>query len=153
MTTWACASCGSANIATAKRCRTCGATMSTQASVRGESRRIVTVVFSDVAGSTLLGEELDPESLRHLMIRYFEEMHAVVRRHGGITEKFIGDALMAVFGVPNLHEDDALRAARACVEMRDRLSLLNDDSLDWSLGGKQSRHIFVLALNRAEMDS
>jgi len=101
--------------------------MSTQASVRGESRRIVTVVFSDVAGSTLLGEELDPESLRHLMIRYFEEMHAVVRRHGGITEKFIGDALMAVFGVPNLHEDDALRAARACVEMRDRLSLLNDE--------------------------
>jgi class 3 adenylate cyclase/tetratricopeptide (TPR) repeat protein len=101
--------------------------MSTQASVRGESRRIVTVVFSDVAGSTLLGEDLDPESLRHLMIRYFEEMHAVVRRHGGITEKFIGDALMAVFGVPNLHEDDALRAVRACVEMREKLSLINDE--------------------------
>ncbi|MEU4690045.1 adenylate/guanylate cyclase domain-containing protein [Actinoplanes sp. NPDC023714] len=92
-----------------------------------ESRKVVTVLFSDVAGSTAIGEKLDPESLRRLMTHYFEEMSAVVERHGGITEKFIGDALMAVFGVPKLHEDDALRAVRAAVEMRDALDQLNHE--------------------------
>jgi class 3 adenylate cyclase/tetratricopeptide (TPR) repeat protein len=85
----------------------------------------VTVLFSDVAGSTVLGEELDPESLRRLMARYFQEMKAVVQRHEGTTEKFIGDAVMAVFGVPRLHEDDALRAVRTAVEMREALHHLN----------------------------
>jgi hypothetical protein len=87
----------------------------------------VTVLFSDVTESTVLGEELDPESLRRLMARYFHEMQAVVRRHGGTTEKFIGDAVMAVFGVPRLHEDDALRAVRAAVDMREALHQLNDE--------------------------
>src|SRR2546429_5586883 len=85
----------------------------------GEARRVVTVLFSDVTGSTVLGEALDPESLRRLMSRYFQEMKAVLQRHGGTTEKFIGDAVMAVFGVPRLHEDDPLRAVRAALEMRD----------------------------------
>ena len=81
-------------------------------------RKTVTVVFCDVTGSTALGEQLDPESLRRVMARYFDEMQAVVERHEGIVEKFIGDAVMAVFGVPVLHEDDALRAVRAAAEMR-----------------------------------
>ncbi len=78
----------------------------------------MTVLFSDVTGSTALGERLDPESLRAVMARYFELARTVVERHGGTVEKFIGDAVMAVFGVPVLHEDDALRAVRAAVELR-----------------------------------
>jgi predicted ATPase/class 3 adenylate cyclase len=122
-----CANCGSANEASARVCRSCGADLSAQVSTKGETRKVVTILFSDVVESTVLGEELDPEALRHLMARYFQEMEAIVRRHGGTTEKFIGDAVMAVFGVPRLHEDDALRAARAAMEMREVLRRLNDD--------------------------
>ena len=99
----------------------------TQASGTAETRKIVTVLFSDVTGSTALGQELDPESFRKLMTRYFREMKSVLDRYGGTTEKFIGDAIMAVFGVPQLHEDDALRALRAAVEMREALDGLNKE--------------------------
>src|SRR5215468_4228736 len=84
-------------------------------------RKTVTVVFCDVTDSTALGESTDPEALRALLARYFEQMKAIVESHGGTVEKFIGDAVMAVFGVPAAHEDDALRACRAAVEMRDAL--------------------------------
>jgi class 3 adenylate cyclase/tetratricopeptide (TPR) repeat protein len=97
-------------------------------------RKTVTVVFSDVTGSTALGERLDPESLRRVMGRYFEEMKAVVERHEGTVEKFIGDAVMAVFGIPVVHEDDALRAVRAAAEMRERLGALNGElERDWGV--------------------
>ena len=86
-----------------------------------EQRKTVTVLFCDVTGSTALGESTDPEALRALLARYFERMKAIVESHGGTVEKFIGDAVMAVFGVPVAHEDDALRACRAAVEMRDAL--------------------------------
>jgi len=86
----------------------------------------VTVLFSDVTGSTALGERLDPESLRAVMARYFDLARAVVERHGGSVEKFIGDAVMAVFGIPVLHEDDALRAVRAAAELRAGLAALNE---------------------------
>jgi class 3 adenylate cyclase/tetratricopeptide (TPR) repeat protein len=82
-------------------------------------RKTVTVVFCDVTGSTALGESTDPEALRALLARYFERMKGIVEAHGGSVEKFIGDAVMAVFGAPVTHEDDALRACRAAVEMRD----------------------------------
>jgi class 3 adenylate cyclase/tetratricopeptide (TPR) repeat protein len=91
------------------------------------SRRTVTVLFADVADSTPLGERLDPESLRRVMSRFFEAMSAVLKRHGGTVEKFIGDAVMAVFGIPELHEDDALRAVRAATELRQALSTLNEE--------------------------
>jgi class 3 adenylate cyclase/tetratricopeptide (TPR) repeat protein len=84
-------------------------------------RKTVTVLFCDVTGSTSLGEKVDPEALRALLARYFDRMKAIVERHGGTVEKFIGDAVMAVFGVPLAHEDDALRAVRAAAEMRDAL--------------------------------
>ena len=84
-------------------------------------RKVVTVVFCDVVGSTALGESVDPEALQGLLARYFERMKRIVEWHGGSVEKFIGDAVMAVFGVPVAHEDDALRACRAAVEMRDAL--------------------------------
>src|SRR5215467_13694872 len=86
-----------------------------------EQRKTVTVLFCDVTGSTALGESTDPEALRALLARYFEPMSGIVESHGGTVEKFIGDAVMAVFGVPVAHEDDALRACRAAVEMRDAL--------------------------------
>src|SRR5262245_32938986 len=89
-------------------------------------RKVVTVVFTDVAGSTRLGEQLDPETARLVMSRYFDTMQSVVEAHGGIVEKFIGDAIMAVFGLPTLHEDDALRAVRAAVEMRESRTGLNE---------------------------
>ena len=81
----------------------------------------MTVVFCDVTGSTAIGESTDPEALRALLAGYFERMRAFVEAHGGTVEKFIGDAVMAVFGVPVAHEDDALRACRAAAEMRDAL--------------------------------
>jgi class 3 adenylate cyclase/tetratricopeptide (TPR) repeat protein len=90
-------------------------------------RKTVTVLFSDIAGSTALGERLDPESLRTVMGRYFDAMRDALERHGGTVEKFIGDAVMAVFGIPKLHEDDALRAVRAAAEMRERLAALNGE--------------------------
>ena len=80
---------------------------------------MVSVLFCDVVGSTALGESSDPEALRVLLARYFERMKGIVELHGGSVEKFIGDAVMAVFGVPLVHEDDALRACLAAVEMRE----------------------------------
>jgi class 3 adenylate cyclase/tetratricopeptide (TPR) repeat protein len=87
----------------------------------GAHRKVVTVLFCDVVGSTALGEAVDPEALQGLLADYFEQMKAIVEAHGGSVEKFIGDAVMAVFGVPAAHEDDALRACRAAVKMRDAL--------------------------------
>jgi class 3 adenylate cyclase/tetratricopeptide (TPR) repeat protein len=92
------------------------------------------VLFSDLSGSTALGDERDPEVVRQLMVRYFESMSDVVSRFGGTTEKFIGDAVMAVFGVPQVHEDDALRAVQAAAAMRDALAGLNDEfERDWGV--------------------
>lgn len=89
------------------------------------ARKTVTIVFTDVTGSTSLGEQLDPEALRDVMARYFETAKRVLEQHGGVVEKFIGDAVMAVFGMPNVHEDDALRAVRAAADLRDAVARLN----------------------------
>jgi len=115
-----CASCGHENREGAKFCEECGFSFVAPAREK-EQRKTVTVLFCDVTGSAALGETTDPEALRALLARYFERMKQIVERHGGTVEKFIGDAVMAVFGVPQLHEDDALRAVRAAVEMRDAL--------------------------------
>ena len=111
-----CASCGHQNSDAARFCEACAAPLGGGS---GERRKVVTVLFCDVVGSTALGESTDPEALRALLARYFERMKGVVEEHGGSVEKFIGDAVMAVFGVPAVHEDDALRACRAAVEMRE----------------------------------
>ena len=113
-----CASCGRESEGDFRFCPYCGAPLAAAAPAR-EQRKTVTVLFCDVTGSTALGESTDPEALRALLARYFERMKGIVEAHGGTVEKFIGDAVMAVFGVPVLHEDDALRACRAAVEMRD----------------------------------
>ena len=118
-----CASCGHRAAQAFKFCPECGAPAAPAPAAR-EQRKIVTVLFCDVTGSTALGDRIDPEPLRALLARYFERMKTIVERHGGTVEKFIGDAVMAVFGVPVLHEDDALRAVRAAAEMRDALPAL-----------------------------
>ena len=111
-----CAACGHEVGSGARFCEACGA--SVFAAPASEKRKIVTILFCDLTGSTALGESLDPEPLRALLARYFERMRGIVAFHGGTVEKFIGDAVMAVFGIPQAHEDDALRAVRAASEMR-----------------------------------
>jgi class 3 adenylate cyclase/predicted ATPase len=115
-----CTRCGFETTDEFRFCPECGAA-SADATLAREQRKTVTVLFCDLAGSTALGESVDPERLRALLAAYFERMKGIVERHGGSIEKFIGDAVMAVFGVPSVHEDDALRALRAAVEMRDAL--------------------------------
>jgi class 3 adenylate cyclase/tetratricopeptide (TPR) repeat protein len=115
-----CASCGHENSEAARFCGECGSPLA-HASTPREQRKTVTVLFCDVTGSTALGESTDPEAVRSLLARYFERMKAIVEFHGGAVEKFIGDAVMAVFGVPQVHEDDAVRACRAAIEMRNAL--------------------------------
>ncbi|HEX2240397.1 MAG TPA: adenylate/guanylate cyclase domain-containing protein [Actinomycetota bacterium] len=120
----ACPRCGHETIdAQARFCAVCGTPLEVADS--HDVRKTVTVIFSDVKGSVALGEKLDPEALTGLMNRYFNEMKSVIERHGGSVEKYIGDAVKAVFGMPRAHEDDALRAVRAAIEMRTVLQSLN----------------------------
>src|SRR3954466_14053186 len=118
----ACPSCGKENEAGSRFCSACGTQLALVTS--REVRKTVTVLFCDVAGSTAMGERLDPEATRRLMARYFDSAREILERHGATVEKFIGDAVMAVFGIPQVHEDDALRAARAAVELRDAVTEL-----------------------------
>ncbi|MGE5689939.1 MAG: ATP-binding protein [Pseudomonadota bacterium] len=121
-----CPSCGEENPDRFRLCGFCGTPLAPTLPPQ-ETRKTVTVVFSDLKGSTALGERLDSEALREVMSRYFEEMSGALELHGGTIEKYIGDAIMAVFGLPRIHEDDALRAVRAAAEMKRRLALLNDE--------------------------
>ena len=120
-----CPTCGRENSDDAAFCNGCGKPLEATPAPR-EQRKTVTILFCDVTGSTAMGERLDPESLRQVMRRYFDAARTVIEQHGGTVEKFIGDAVMAVFGVPVLHEDDALRAVRAAAGLRDALAGLND---------------------------
>ena len=115
-----CTSCGRESAGGYAFCPFCGAELAPGTPAR-ELRKTVTVLFCDVAGSTALGETVDPEALRLLLVRYFERVKGIVESHGGTVEKFVGDAVMAVFGVPVLHEDDALRAVRAAAEILEAL--------------------------------
>src|SRR5262245_34818987 len=121
-----CSSCGTENPDVAKFCLACGSPLAS-APPPQEVRKVVTIVFSDLKGSTAMGEKLDSESLREVMTRYFDSMRDQLERHGGVVEKFIGDAIMAVFGLPTLHEDDALRAVRAAADMQKAQAVLNDE--------------------------
>jgi class 3 adenylate cyclase len=141
-----CASCGAENRDEARFCDACGTALAERAAPR-EVRKVVTVLFCDVTGSTALGERIDPESLRRVLARYFETAKTIVERHGGTVEKFIGDAVMAAFGVPAVHEDDALRAVRAADELRAGLDELNDE-LEQSYG---TRLELRMGLNTGEV--
>ena len=120
-----CPRCGEENPDRFRLCGFCGASLSPVPQL--QTRKTVTIVFCDLQGSTSLGERLDTESLREVLSHYFKEMQRVLERHGGVVEKYIGDAIMAVFGLPRVHEDDALRAVRAAAEMQRRLAAVNDE--------------------------
>ena len=117
-----CPACGARSVAGARFCGVCGTELPYEQPI--ELRKVVTVLFCDVVASTELGESLDPEADRRLMSRYFGEAGQVIRRHGGTVEKFIGDEVMAVFGVPAVRQDDALRAVRAAAELCERVPQL-----------------------------
>ena len=124
-----CPNCGEENPKRFRHCGFCGAKLLPDAPLQ-ETRRFVSIVFSDLADSTSLGEALDSESLRAVMLRYYDEMRAVLEREGGVIQKYIGDAVMAIFGLPVVREDDAFRAVAAADGMRAALVRLNDDLED-----------------------
>ena len=128
-----CPGCGEENPEKFRLCGFCGTPLDAPAR-RKEVRKTVTVVFSDLKGSTSLGEALDPESLREVITRYFDAMRSALESHGGIVEKYIGDAVMAVFGLEVAHEDDAVRAVRAAHTMQSALRKLNDEVLEPTYG-------------------
>jgi class 3 adenylate cyclase/tetratricopeptide (TPR) repeat protein len=122
-----CPSCGEENSERAKFCSNCATPLPAATAPSGEVRKTVTVLFADIVSSTSRSEQTDPETTRRLLARYFDAMRRVVEKHGGTVEKFIGDAVMAVFGIPVLHEDDSLRAVRAAGELGTALETLNDE--------------------------
>jgi class 3 adenylate cyclase/tetratricopeptide (TPR) repeat protein len=117
----ACPACGEEQPASASFCANCGASLRGEQAGRTagiderQERRIVTILFADLAGSTALGERLDPEDVRDIQGRLFELVNTEVERFGGVTEKFVGDAVLAVFGIPRAHEDDPERAVRSAL--------------------------------------
>src|SRR3954464_12198501 len=122
-----CPACGEANPERAKFCLNCGTPLATPEAGSRESRRVVTVVFADMVGFTSLGESLAQEALRRLMDGCYGEMRAAIEGEGGTLAKFIGDAVLAVWGTPHVREDDAVRAVRAAEVMRSALGRLNSD--------------------------
>lgn len=122
-----CRKCGSENAEGTQFCGACATPLPSDPVAYTEARRTVTAVFTDVVGSTRLAESIDPESWGKVMSRFFHEMAVPIERHEGTIEKFVGDAVKATFGVPRAHEDDALRAVRAAIEMRGALARLNGE--------------------------
>ncbi|TME79298.1 MAG: zinc-ribbon domain-containing protein, partial [Chloroflexi bacterium] len=121
-----CPTCGAELASDARFCSTCGSPVRTGEPADDEERKLVTVLFADVVGSTALGEQLDPERLRSVLSSWFSVASAAVEAWGGTVEKFIGDAVVGAFGVPVIREDDAARALHAALDMLDRLPGLNE---------------------------
>lgn len=118
-----CGRCGEANPARARFCLACGTELAPSDT---QARKIVTVLFADVVDSTGLGERLDPEALNAVMGTFFGPAEQAIGSHGGVIEKFVGDAVMAVFGIPQAHEDDALRAVRAAAQLQESIAAMNE---------------------------
>src|SRR3954468_15316356 len=114
-----CATCGCENAADARFCNSCGSALAATPELRREERKVVTVLFADLVGFTSQAERLDPEDVRALLAPYWQHLRDELERFGGTVEKFIGDAVMALFGAPVAHEDDPERAVRAALAIRD----------------------------------
>ena len=126
-----CPRCGEENPDRFRLCGFCGTSLGPDLG-KHEVRKTVTIVFCDLKGSTSLAERLDSETFREVLNHYFGRMEKVLEGHGGTVEKFIGDAIMAVFGLPRAHEDDAMRAVRAAADMQKALAELNEElDLAW----------------------
>jgi class 3 adenylate cyclase len=113
-----CAQCGQENRAEARFCDACGASLVPTPLIR-EERKVVSVLFVDLVGFTAASERLDPEDVDAFLDRYWRQVRAKIERHGGTVEKFIGDAIVALFGAPVAHEDDPERTVRAALAIRD----------------------------------
>src|SRR6478735_8482260 len=122
-----CPACAGENADDARFCSQCGRLLAAADAVAKSERRLVTVLFADITGSTPLGEEFDPEDLQDVLGAYAAAMRQEIEAEGGTVEKFIGDAVMAVFGVPDAHEDDPSRALRAAHAMQRTLEDVNAD--------------------------
>src|SRR6266566_3088005 len=116
-----CPSCGHDNPVGAKFCSECGAALIASAPAARAERKIVTVLFADLVGFTARAERLDPEDVRAVLAPYHARLRSELERYGGTVEKFIGDAVMALFGAPVAHEDDPERAVRAAFAIRDAI--------------------------------
>src|SRR5919197_1798464 len=127
-----CPKCGQENPDGFRLCGMCGAALTAEQPQAREERKVVTVIFADLVGFTARAEQLDPEDVQALLSPYHLHLRSELERHGGTVEKFIGDAVMAVFGAPVVHEDDPERAVRAALAVRDAVADLNeaDPSLD-----------------------
>jgi len=141
----ACPECGKVNPTGSKFCNECGErleraveTEKSVPEVEGE-RKHVTVLFSDLTGYTTMSERLDPEKVKEITSRIFEEIALVVTRYEGFIEKYVGDAVMALFGVPKAHEDDPIRAIRAAREIHDLVDSMSPE-VEKSIGRPISMH-------------
>jgi class 3 adenylate cyclase/tetratricopeptide (TPR) repeat protein len=122
-----CPQCGQENPAVARFCLACGTELAAVAPATGEERKVVTVLFADLVGFTSRAEQLDPEDVRAMLSPYYARLRSDIERFGGTVEKFIGDAVMAVFGAPAAHEDDPERGVRAALAIRDAIGELNEE--------------------------
>src|SRR6185312_57859 len=120
-----CPHCGRENPAAARFCNFCGGALTDPDAAR-EVRKTVTALFCDVVGSTELASRSDPEVMRGVMARFYAAIREPVERYGGTVEKVIGDAVVAVFGIPVVREDDALRAARAALDVADAVRAMGE---------------------------
>ena len=128
-----CSRCGRENPDDARFCANCGSPLSVAAEAAREERKVVTVLFADLVGFTSRSERLDPEDVRATLTPYFARLREELERRGGTVEKFIGDAVMAVFGAPVAHEDDPERAVRAALGIRDAMAEMNEQDPDFDL--------------------
>src|SRR5689334_14198831 len=145
----ACPECGRENDDDARFCSGCGTQLEAAAAAPREERKVVTVLFADLVGFTARSEQLDPEDVRATLSPYYARLRSELERHGGTVEKFIGDAVMAVFGAPVAHEDDAERAVRAALAIRD--GLVDDErGLEVRIGVNTGEALVSLGARPAE---
>src|SRR5262245_23651469 len=141
-----CSACGQANPEEARYCLACGVELTAQGFV-GEERKVVSVLFVDLVGFTGRSDRADPEDVRAALRPYHERLKTEIERFGGTVEKFIGDAVMAVFGAPVSHEDDAERAVRAALRILEAIEDLNEErDLDLAVRGAVATGEAVVAL-------